>query len=236
MRNFHRLTPGALVGGMLAIASPAQATTTFAQFLQAVPSARIFTYTNVTSVGTKAKLGTLASSNTVLVSDLGSLASPTAARINLVGTASALPTVGTDITQLFSGSITFTLLAPQLGLYGWSTDALRVTFVDAELIAPPGGTAPGLQSRATSVITYQSDFVDLSSLTSEDFSLSFSGASAALSMSGLRLPNFKVSGSGTFAGVAPAPEPASWALMLGGFGLVGAAMRSARRRSAVSFG
>jgi hypothetical protein len=31
----------------------------------------------------------------------------------------------------------------------------------------------------------------------------------------------------------PAPEPASWAMMLGGFGLVGAAMR--RRKSAVSF-
>ena len=34
---------------------------------------------------------------------------------------------------------------------------------------------------------------------------------------------------------SPAPEPASWALMLGGFGLVGGAMRS-RRKSAVAFG
>lgn len=33
----------------------------------------------------------------------------------------------------------------------------------------------------------------------------------------------------------PVPEPASWAMMLGGFGLVGGAMRS-RRKSAVSFG
>jgi hypothetical protein len=31
-----------------------------------------------------------------------------------------------------------------------------------------------------------------------------------------------------------APEPASWALMLGGFGLVGGAMRG-RRKAAVSF-
>jgi len=30
------------------------------------------------------------------------------------------------------------------------------------------------------------------------------------------------------------PEPASWAMMLGGFGLVGGAMRS-RRKAAVSF-
>ena len=34
---------------------------------------------------------------------------------------------------------------------------------------------------------------------------------------------------------APAPEPASWTLMLGGFGLVGGALRS-RRQAAVSFG
>jgi len=33
---------------------------------------------------------------------------------------------------------------------------------------------------------------------------------------------------------APAPEPASWAMMLGGFGLIGGAMRS-RRKAAVSF-
>jgi hypothetical protein len=32
------------------------------------------------------------------------------------------------------------------------------------------------------------------------------------------------------------PEPASWAMMLGGFGLVGAALRNRRRNTAVSFG
>ena len=37
------------------------------------------------------------------------------------------------------------------------------------------------------------------------------------------------------AASSPAPEPASWALMLAGFGLVGAAMRS-QRRASVSFG
>ena len=34
--------------------------------------------------------------------------------------------------------------------------------------------------------------------------------------------------------VSPAPEPASWALMLGGFGAIGGAMRS-RRKAAVTF-
>ena len=40
-----------------------------------------------------------------------------------------------------------------------------------------------------------------------------------------------INGSG---GTSPAPEPASWALMLGGFGMVGGALRS-RRRIAASF-
>lgn len=39
-----------------------------------------------------------------------------------------------------------------------------------------------------------------------------------------------------FFGTTDVPEPASWALMLGGFGLVGGTLRAARRRTAVSFG
>lgn len=38
------------------------------------------------------------------------------------------------------------------------------------------------------------------------------------------------------SGTPGVPEPASWAMMLGGFGLVGGAMRSRKRMSAVSFG
>ena len=36
------------------------------------------------------------------------------------------------------------------------------------------------------------------------------------------------------AATTPAPEPASWAMMLGGFGMIGGALR-ARRKSAISF-
>jgi len=233
MRFLNKMTGGALIAAAALLGSPAQATVTFAQFLQAVPGARIFTYTNFNSGGIKAKLGTIGGSNTVLVSELGSLASPSLALVNLVGTATALPTVGGNISQHFSGSITFTLLAPQFGMSGWSTDALKVTFTNAVLLASPGGAAPTMQSDAGSTITYQSDFADLTGVTSEDFSLSFSGASAPLSVLGGRLPNFKLSGSGTFAAVIPVPEPASWGLMLIGFGLVGGTLRSTRRQTAV---
>ena len=40
----------------------------------------------------------------------------------------------------------------------------------------------------------------------------------------------------TVTAFSPAPEPASWALMLAGFGLMGYSMRSARRKVAVNFG
>jgi len=39
----------------------------------------------------------------------------------------------------------------------------------------------------------------------------------------------------SFAAASPAPEPASWAMMLGGFGLLGASLR-AQRRARVTFG
>ena len=39
----------------------------------------------------------------------------------------------------------------------------------------------------------------------------------------------------TYSNITPAPEPASWALMLGGFAIVGGAMRN-RRRAAVRLG
>ena len=46
---------------------------------------------------------------------------------------------------------------------------------------------------------------------------------------------FEVDNLAFSAGLAAAPEPASWALMLAGFGAIGGAMRS-RRKTAVSFG
>lgn len=46
---------------------------------------------------------------------------------------------------------------------------------------------------------------------------------------------FEVDNLSYSAGLAAAPEPASWALMLVGFGAMGGAMRS-RRKAAVSFG
>ena len=51
-----------------------------------------------------------------------------------------------------------------------------------------------------------------------------------LTVNGLSRGNGSYSGTIAFLSTAAVPEPATWAMMLGGFGLVGGAMRSARRR------
>jgi len=45
-----------------------------------------------------------------------------------------------------------------------------------------------------------------------------------------------IDGPGTILPAAVIPEPASWALMLAGFGLIGASLRYGRRTTAVTFG
>ena len=49
-----------------------------------------------------------------------------------------------------------------------------------------------------------------------------------------RFDNFHVTGTVADATVAGVPEPASWALMIGGFGLAGATLRRRRTASALA--
>jgi hypothetical protein len=78
----------------------------------------------------------------------------------------------------------------------------------------------------------------VSGLTADQISISSAGT-LSIRLGVLSLVTFAQGSSltiGLSQSSAPAvPEPASWALMLGGFGLVGGAMRS-RRKAAVSLG
>jgi hypothetical protein len=217
-----------------ALTAPASATTTLAQFIQTFSSSRIFSYTNVNSGPVKAKFNTTGATNVFLASNLGTLISPTFAKVSLTATATSLPTLsGSAVTQLFSGTLAVTLLAPQMGLSGPSVNALTVNFTNGILVGDLGSGASALRANEDlgSSIIYVSDFADLSETRDEDFSLSFSGASVPFTMVGSRLVNFRTSGSGTFA--ANVPEPTTWGMTIGGFALIGAAMR--RRRAAVTF-
>lgn len=114
-----------------------------------------------------------------------------------------------DVANGFTGAVNFT--------YGAFTDTVIT------LYSGVGGTGSVLASAVASAN-------DPSAFSS--FSLSFGGTAHSFVISG---------GTGQFGfddldlRSGAAPEPASWAMMLGGFGLVGGAMR-ARRKVAVSFG
>ncbi len=224
---------------LLGLSTPALASETFAQFAQIGTPSTIFSYTNVTSGPTVATLTRVDGGGAYLFSNLGTLSFPAITTVDLDAAATALPFVGPmTTTQLFSGTLKFTLTTPQLGLSGLSTNALTVTFTDAALKATNGTSAPTLQADVGtgSTIAYSSGFADLSGFTGQNFSLSVSGGTAALQAIDGRLPNFLASGSGTFAAdVGAVPEPASWSMMLGGFGLMGGVLRS-RRRTVAIFG
>ncbi|MDZ4375013.1 MAG: PEPxxWA-CTERM sorting domain-containing protein [Phenylobacterium sp.] len=108
---------------------------------------------------------------------------------------------------------------------------LTVEFSGAELFG--AGTAASFLNSdpVPGSITYTSAFIDFSDATAADFSLSFSGLSSTFGS-----PAWTADSVGTFAsdsrGIPGAiPEPATWGLMIMGFGGMGAIMR--QRRSMV---
>jgi len=245
----------ALAGATLLAASavPAQAATeTFGQFLQKVPNARLFSYTNLDSgANKKAEI----KGTDIPVYFLFGLDGLPADLVPLqdahlsVDFISNLGTTGgaTSRVQMFdtatSGSISFTRDAAAGEGDGARTNLLTVSFTKAELNASQNAGSFTFKSNADSVITFTSDFLDFTNVLSKDFAFSFSGASptfnAPLGTSG-RSTSF--SGSGTFASdpaplvVGGVPEPASWAMMLGGFGLLGLTLRTRKAANAVTFG
>jgi hypothetical protein len=235
-------------------AVPAQAATeTFGQFIQKTVSARAFSYTNQDSGANKkaeikgtdipvyfllglsglpADLVGLQDAHLTVdfVSNLGTTAGSSAnSRVQM------FDTVGT-------GSISFIRDTAAGEGNGSKTNLLTVSFSNAELDASNGNGSFTFKSNSNSVITFTSDFLDFSHVVDKDFSFSFSGASptfnAALGSSG-RSTTF--SGSGTFASdPAPlvfgdVPEPASWALMFGGFGLLGMTLRTRKATRGVTY-
>ena len=238
---------------LAASAVPASAATeTFGQFIQKSPNARAFHYTKLDS-GANKKAEITGNNIPVyfllglsgLPADLTGLqdAHLSVDFISNLGTTGA----GTSRTQLFdtatAGSISFIRDSAAGEGNGTRTNLLTVSFTNAELDASNGSGSFTFKSNANSVITFTSDFLDFTNVLDKDFSFSFSGASPSFSASlGSSGRNTAFSGSGTFASdpaplvVGGVPEPASWALMLGGFGLLGATLRTRKVSQAVTFG
>jgi hypothetical protein len=227
-------------------AMPAHAATqTFAQFLQQTPGDRLFTYTKLDS-GANKKAEIKATDIPVyfifgalgLPADLTGLQNSTLT----VDFVSNLGTTGTGSSrsQLFdsltAGSISFVRTTAAAEGNGTRTNLLTVSFTNAQLDASQGDGAFTFKSTPGSSITFTSDFLDFSKVIEKDFSFSFSGSSPTFDAPlGSSSRSLTASGSGTFASepLPSVPEPASWAMMLGGFGLLGAALRT--RKSQLSY-
>lgn len=240
-----------IAGVLLAAAAsvPAGAdTTTFGQFLQRAPSARLFQYLNLDSGATKkAELRTTgtATGNTVASIPVYYILSAPVLPADLTGLQNAHLTVdfisnlgtvasGSSRVQMFdtvtSGKIS--IIRDTAAAEGANTrkNLLTVTFTGAELDASNGAGSFTFTTNPTSVITYTSDFLDFSNLVTRDFSLSFSGASPTFSApGGSSGRTIRFSGTGTFA-ADPVPEVSTWAMMMVGFCAAGVAMRSSRGR------
>ncbi len=240
------LTLVAAVGAALSVAAPAHAESdTFGQFLQT--SGKIFKYE---ALNPGATLTVLSSPVSFVFDGHPSLVGPQVTLFNFSATTNLNPVV-TDFSagQVFNnanslgglGTLSFTLQNP----VGGKTNLLTVSFNNALFSATKSGNGyvPASFSAyedapAGNFVSFSSDFFDFSNTFDKSFSLAFSGISgpagaSKLTLSGGRFPTFSADGTGTFsADILPAvPEPAQWATLITGFGLIGGALRLRRRET-----
>lgn len=215
--TFSPLRTFAVVAGLIVGASAANAagTTTYMQFTQQT-SDKHLNYngtlpTTVMAANVPLHVNSLAWGPLGLFDD---------GMLNFSAASDVAPEVSADgvVKQVgFSGFLTI------IGDEG--LNYLTVNFTDAMFQTTVGGSSGSfLGSEPVSNISITSDFFDGSSVVYDNFALSFSGFSQRFEPG----VNFQSNVSGTFAGAVP--EPATWGLMIAGFGMVGFAARRRRIR------
>jgi len=231
---------------LLLAAAPASAITTFADFSPASNAP------NIMYVGADDGSGTLSSIDQLVhfafLNPDGSVSGTTFdAMMNLTATTGAATLAGGGSLALLpitDGTLTFTSATPVTWGGHTGTHLLTVDFSGGFLTAILGGsTASYGTSTPPFTVSFTSDFLDFSTSTTRDLALAIDAInpSVGFAFGGGRLNLGTMSGNfgsdataGNPQGVVP--EPTSWALMFAGFGLVGSALRSQRRRTEVAFG
>lgn len=183
-------------------AAPAYATTTFAQYEQ------------------------IDNTDTVSFTGPGALTSTTTAVVafNFVDPMPPSLDGPIDALLIFSASG-----APYSGVLQFlrqsdGANLLTVDFAGA-VLSGMGTSGSFLDAQPGGTVTFSSDFLDFSTLTASDFALSFSALSSPFGSD-----SWTANSTGTFAAQLGAiPEPATWAMMIIGFGGVGAVARQRRR-------
>jgi len=150
---------------------------------------------------------------------------------------------GTTYTQTgVNGAFQFVYAGPTTVLDGKSlvhnsSVLFSGTFSNAWISGRGGVGGMDLTIANGGFATYASNYYDLSNFdpSTDEFSFHFGATSPTFARANASsaLRTFRAHTGGDFqAALIPVPEPATWALMIGGFGLAGAALR--RRRSLVA--
>lgn len=212
-----------LAAGVLALAAPAAAvTTTYAQFYQQ-STQKLLAY--ITGPTTTILAATVPVDLTVLA--FGPLGVYGDAKFSISAMSDQPVTLVNN---------PFNTVALQAGFHGTlsligdgGVNYLTVNFANAVFSTFLDSSAGALQaSEPCCVVGVSSEVLDVNELSLNNFALSFSGFSKPFQPG----TSFVANVSGTFAGVVP--EPATWALMISGFGMVGFAARRRRAKAVIA--
>jgi len=250
-----KLTAATLAAGtMLALASPAPAAiTTFATFSPIGQSANVQW---VNSSGTTGSGGTFYSTATAVSTVVGtrnvqfSFLDPTLAPFVTNITAAftlnasvpngnpAVNIAGFLIQDGVSGSFSFLTTSPILidtTFYATGSNLLSATFGSTAISGQLNGTSGSsvASTSAGDTLVYTSDFINFSNVSGASFSVSLNSLTPFLQASpAAALQSFRaVAGGGFDADITAVPEPGTWAMLLVGFGMIGAGVRSRKRQS-----
>ncbi len=219
----------------------AQATTLTVVSFTGAGGGNNLTYNNSGAPGWSLKTVTPKNVSVTLEDFSGNFVAGVAAKWSFTGTGTsfAVNTSGNQWSQAFTGgTLSFTSSVPfTLGstVYTTGSNVLTLTFAGGELSGTVGATTGSAQVSipGDSFTAVTSDFLSFPPTTLTDFSISLSNVTPRFAFGGAgglgtqtngRFNNFTARGSGDFTGSA-VPEPATWLMLVLGFGLVGFARR-----------
>jgi hypothetical protein len=242
-----------VIATAMAAASPAVAEVeTFASYTQATPGSSLHwaktpsggsLYTSVNGA-TAAPIAVNFTYLTSALSSLGPLASSFTMNLTAADGNPAFSGGGFLVQGGLTGSFSFTYTGADFTIgsttYSSGTNLLSGTIGEASIAGAAGGTSGGVSASTStgSVISYASDVLNFADGSTYDFALTLTQISQVLnrpsSTSSLR--DFDAASTGSFsADPAPTtiggavPEPATWGMMLIGFGVIGGALRARKR-------
>jgi hypothetical protein len=200
-------------------------------FLSTLAQAATITIGSLTAVTNPGNVGTIAPGNTLFVGDAGS---PT----NILGLNSNLYNNSTTATKTFFDDFVFTL-PTALSLYSIDVSLNTSTFAGisgfSESLYSGGYAGPSFSTTNTNplvpsnlIVSTSSNTLSFSNLAAGTYTLQFSGTLAAATTKpvfGLPTTVPTVGAYASLISVSAVPEPESYAMLIAGLGLIGAAVK-----------